>query len=87
MFQNPNSLKFHITDYKHRIKTKLKNIVKCSGNRFWKSLTSFIPILDWLPKYNWSEWLMGDVIAGLTIAIMHIPQGKQIFSDVCQVYL
>lgn len=32
------------------------------------------PILDWLPNYK-KEWLSGDVIAGLTVGVMLIPQG------------
>ncbi|GMT11294.1 hypothetical protein PFISCL1PPCAC_2591, partial [Pristionchus fissidentatus] len=36
---------------------------------------SFVPILDWLPKYNFKENFTGDLIAGLTVGIMHVPQG------------
>lgn len=32
------------------------------------------PIIGWLPKYNY-RWLVNDVIAGLTIGLMLIPQG------------
>ena len=31
------------------------------------------PIIGWLPKYNY-RWLINDVIAGLTLGIMLIPQ-------------
>ncbi|CAB3398409.1 unnamed protein product [Caenorhabditis bovis] len=34
-----------------------------------------IPILEWLPNYKWKEYLPGDIIAGLTVGIMHVPQG------------
>ncbi|KAK5650562.1 hypothetical protein RI129_001591 [Pyrocoelia pectoralis] len=34
-----------------------------------------IPVLKWLPKYQWRKDLLGDFIAGFTIAIMNIPQG------------
>ncbi|KAM5347415.1 hypothetical protein ACJ41O_010420 [Fusarium nematophilum] len=33
-----------------------------------------LPIIGWLPKYN-PRWLVSDVIAGLTIGLMLIPQG------------
>uniref|UniRef100_A0A0N4ZNV7 STAS domain-containing protein n=1 Tax=Parastrongyloides trichosuri TaxID=131310 RepID=A0A0N4ZNV7_PARTI len=42
-------------------------------------IKSFIPILDWLPKYNIKENLHGDIISGLTVGIMHVPQGKYLF--------
>ncbi|KAK3988917.1 sulfate transporter family-domain-containing protein [Cladorrhinum sp. PSN332] len=32
------------------------------------------PIIGWLPRYNY-RWLVNDVIAGLTIGLMLIPQG------------
>lgn len=31
------------------------------------------PIIGWLPQYNY-RWLINDVIAGLTIGLMLIPQ-------------
>jgi len=39
-----------------------------------KSLKSFIPILEWLPSYKAKD-LKGDVIAGITVGVMLIPQG------------
>ena len=38
-------------------------------------LLSLVPILTWLPNYRWRENLVSDLVAGLTVAIMHIPQG------------
>lgn len=32
-----------------------------------------VPIVGWLPKYN-PRWVVSDVIAGLTLGIMLIPQ-------------
>ncbi|KAK0702539.1 sulfate transporter family-domain-containing protein [Apiosordaria backusii] len=32
------------------------------------------PIIGWLPRYNY-RWLINDIIAGLTIGLMLIPQG------------
>lgn len=36
-------------------------------------LTDKVPIVGWLPRYR-PRWLLTDVIAGLTLAIMLIPQ-------------
>jgi MFS superfamily sulfate permease-like transporter len=33
------------------------------------------PVLRWLPTYSVKENIAGDLMAGLTVAIMHIPQG------------
>ncbi|PPJ56431.1 hypothetical protein CBER1_05465 [Cercospora berteroae] len=31
------------------------------------------PIVSWLPRYNW-RWLINDMIAGITVGLMLIPQ-------------
>ena len=36
---------------------------------------SLLPLLTWLPAYRWKENIVSDLVAGLTVAIMHIPQG------------
>ncbi len=33
-----------------------------------------VPIVGWLPRYNF-RWIINDIIAGLTIGLMLIPQG------------
>ncbi|CAG2163965.1 unnamed protein product [Oppiella nova] len=38
-------------------------------------LMSLFPITRWLPKYNVKTDLLPDFIAGITISILHIPQG------------
>lgn len=38
-------------------------------------LLSLFPIFSWLGQYNVKSDLIGDLISGCTVAIMHIPQG------------
>ncbi|KAL4653903.1 hypothetical protein ACB092_01G339700 [Castanea dentata] len=44
------------------------------ARRVTKALQYFIPILEWLPKYN-LRLLRYDILAGLTITSLAIPQG------------
>src|SRR5512136_1753222 len=37
-------------------------------------LFRFLPILEWLPKYE-RTWLRADFIAGLTVVALLIPEG------------
>ena len=37
-------------------------------------LSKLFPILDWLPDYK-KEWLQDDIVAGITVGIMLVPQG------------
>lgn len=45
----------------------------------WKQWRSFIfvhlPIIQWLWQYR-PKQLIGDIIAGITIGVTHIPQGR-----------
>ncbi|KAI9290643.1 sulfate permease, partial [Neoconidiobolus thromboides FSU 785] len=34
---------------------------------------SFFPIFGWIPNYN-RKWILGDLIAGITVGIMVVPQ-------------
>ncbi|VDL72499.1 unnamed protein product [Nippostrongylus brasiliensis] len=38
-------------------------------------ITSFLPILTWLPQYDWSRSFFGDLSGGLTMAVFSVPQG------------
>ncbi|XP_023298753.1 solute carrier family 26 member 6 [Lucilia cuprina] len=42
---------------------------------FWSMFAGIIPILQWLPKYSPKRDMVGDIMAGFTVAIMHIPHG------------
>ncbi|XP_055536132.1 solute carrier family 26 member 6 [Wyeomyia smithii] len=43
--------------------------------RCLNTLLNFIPILRWLPQYSIKKDLLGDITAGITVAVMQIPQG------------
>ena len=45
-----------------------------SREEFLKRLPYYIPILAWLPQYSWRQSLLGDVISGLSVGLMLIPQ-------------
>ncbi|XP_059608891.1 prestin [Phlebotomus argentipes] len=55
--------------YGQRIRQSLASI------DFLALLYSLVPIVDWLPKYSFRQNLMGDITSGITVAVMHIPQG------------
>ena len=39
-----------------------------------RSLKSYLPILEWLPKYQ-KNWLRFDIIAGITVLALLVPEG------------
>jgi hypothetical protein len=43
---------------------------------FKKLLLRTVPVVGWLRHYKWKNDIVADIVAGFTVAIMHIPQGK-----------
>ncbi len=60
---------------REQIQRKLKEI-DCSPKGGCNVIVGLLPILQWLPGYHLREDILGDVISGLTTAVMRIPQGK-----------
>ncbi|CAI5464182.1 unnamed protein product [Closterium sp. Yama58-4] len=42
--------------------------------KIWVFLKGVFPILAWLPEYDWRYYLLGDIIGGVSIAVMSVPQ-------------
>ncbi|XP_044132646.1 sulfate anion transporter 1-like [Bufo gargarizans] len=56
------------------LKTKLRNSCTCSAKKAKKTFTGFFPVIRWLPKYDFKENTWGDVMSGLIIGIILVPQ-------------
>ena len=41
---------------------------------------SLFPFVDWLPRYNLT-WFIGDLVAGVTVGCVVVPQSKCICGD------
>ncbi|KAK3927833.1 Prestin [Frankliniella fusca] len=47
----------------------------CSSKSPAETVRDVLPIVEWLGRYKWREDLVGDLVSGFTVAVMHIPQG------------
>ncbi|NXS02979.1 S26A4 protein, partial [Oxylabes madagascariensis] len=47
----------------------------CSRKRAFQIAKSFLPILEWLPNYRVREWLISDIISGLSTGLVATLQG------------
>ena len=66
---NSALMRFNLIDKKGNIKRPTRKLVL-------KKIRSVLPILGWAVPYNWRENLAGDVIAGVTLAVMQVLSGN-----------
>uniref|UniRef100_A0A671MJJ0 Solute carrier family 26 member 10-like n=1 Tax=Sinocyclocheilus anshuiensis TaxID=1608454 RepID=A0A671MJJ0_9TELE len=73
---------------RERLRDRLAQRCSCSQVDCLHLLQKRLPVSSWLPKYKLKKWLLGDIIAGLTVGIVHIPQGMAfaLLTSVAPVY-
>ncbi|KAM4652694.1 solute carrier family 26 member 6-like [Discoglossus pictus] len=49
--------------------------IRCSRAAVRTLLFQFLPILHWLPQYPIKDWLPGDIVSGISVGILQLPQG------------
>lgn len=56
------------------VKRRLKKCCSCTSEKVKSKVLGFAPILKWLPQYQLRDWLLGDVMSGVIVGILLVPQ-------------
>ncbi|XP_063284158.1 solute carrier family 26 member 6 [Pelobates fuscus] len=54
---------------------RLRSRFRCSKATARSFLLRYVPVLKWLPRYPAKEWILGDLISGISVGIVQLPQG------------
>ncbi|XP_072296126.1 sulfate transporter [Eucyclogobius newberryi] len=46
----------------------------CTAHKVKSKVLGFAPILTWLPRYQLKNWILGDLMSGLIVGILLVPQ-------------
>ncbi|KAM6202284.1 pendrin [Rhynchocyon petersi] len=57
------------------LRERLAQYCSCSRKRALRVLKTLLPILEWLPKYRVKEWLLSDIISGISTGLVATLQG------------
>ncbi|XP_012601519.2 chloride anion exchanger [Microcebus murinus] len=53
----------------------LKSCCSCSTRKAKGIVVSLFPILSWLPTYRLKEWLLSDIVSGISTGLVSVLQG------------
>ncbi|XP_075907549.1 chloride anion exchanger-like [Nelusetta ayraudi] len=53
----------------------VKQYLTCDSKRAKNAVLSFLPIIGWIKIYRVKEWLLGDVVSGISTGLVAIMQG------------
>ncbi|KAM5172020.1 uncharacterized protein ACMZJ9_004864 [Mantella aurantiaca] len=53
----------------------LKRSCGCSSEKAKRVALSFFPVFSWLPAYRFKEWILSDIISGVTTGLVAVLQG------------
>ncbi|XP_048399374.1 sulfate transporter isoform X1 [Stegostoma tigrinum] len=53
---------------------KLKKCCSCTPTKAKDFFVDLFPVIRWFPKYKWKEWILGDIMSGLIVGVLLVPQ-------------
>lgn len=61
-------------NWRSAVTRRLKKSCSCTPERAKSKILGFAPVLRWLPQYQVRDWLLGDLMSGVIVGILLVPQ-------------
>lgn len=61
-------------NFKQFVIKKLRKSCQCNPSKAKNTIFGFLPVLHWLPKYDLKKNILGDLMSGLIVGILLVPQ-------------
>ncbi|KAL0622590.1 Testis anion transporter 1 [Plecturocebus cupreus] len=65
---SPGKVDINITTFRHHVQCR------CSWHRFLRCMLTIFPFLEWMCMYRYKDWLLGDLLAGISVGLVQVPQ-------------
>lgn len=49
---------------------------RCTPKKIRNIIYMFLPITEWLPAYKFKEYVLGDLVSGISTGVLQLPQGQ-----------
>ncbi|XP_023042677.1 solute carrier family 26 member 9 [Piliocolobus tephrosceles] len=66
---------FEKKDRTYPVGEKLRNTFRCSSAKIKAVVFGLLPVLSWLPKYKIKDYIVPDLLGGLSGGSIQVPQG------------
>ncbi|XP_047696876.1 solute carrier family 26 member 9 [Prionailurus viverrinus] len=66
---------FEKKDRTYPLGEKLRNAFRCSAAKIKAAVFGLLPVLSWLPKYKIKDYIVPDLLGGLSGGSIQVPQG------------
>ncbi|KAM6923575.1 sulfate transporter [Xenentodon cancila] len=53
---------------------QLKKHCSCTTKKMKSKVLDSVPILKWLPHYKLKDWILGDIMSGVIVGVLLVPQ-------------
>lgn len=64
---------------------------RCDAKRAESTALSLLPVIGWMKAYRFKEWLLGDIVSGVSTGLVAVLQGeyqqKVTASELCEVMI